>query len=106
MVERFGSSRNDFAFHRGCHFMKAMIIALGSAGDVHPNVGLALALQQRGHRVLLVAASVFGELARRVGVPFVGLGTDQEFYETLKDPDIWHPYKAFFVLAKRLVHAS
>ncbi len=86
--------------------MKVIIVALGSAGDVHPNVGLALALQRRGHRVLLVAATVFGELARRVGLPFAGLGTEKDFYDTLKDPDIWHPYKAFFVLAKRLVHAS
>ncbi len=83
--------------------MKVIIVALGSAGDVHPNVGLALALSRRGHRVLLVAASVFETLARRVGLPFRGLGTEKEFYETLKDPNIWHPYRAFFVIAKRLI---
>ena len=39
--------------------MKAIVIALGSAGDVHPNVGLALELRRRGHRVLFLAGSVF-----------------------------------------------
>ncbi len=83
--------------------MNVVVAALGSAGDVHPNVALALALKQRGHRVLLVAASVFESLARRAGLEFAGLGSDSDFLDTLRDPDLWHPYRAFSVVVKRLV---
>ena len=83
--------------------MRIIIVALGSAGDVHPNVGLSLALQRRGHDVLLVAATVFEPLARRVGLKFRGLGTDEDFHNSLTDPDLWDPYKALAVVARRLI---
>ncbi len=86
--------------------MKVIVIGLGSAGDVHPNVGLALALRRRGHQVLLVAASIFHSLAQRAGLEFAGLGTDDEYYEAIRDPDMWHPLRSFFVLARRLILPS
>ncbi|MBI4165856.1 MAG: glycosyltransferase, partial [Acidobacteria bacterium] len=86
--------------------MKVIVVALGSAGDVHPNVGLSLALQRRGHQVLLVAAAVFEPLARRIGLDFRGLGTENDYYESIKDPDLWHPRRAFSVIARRLIIPS
>src|ERR1039458_5562014 len=83
--------------------MTVLVVAPGSAGDVHPNVGLALALSRRGHRVILVAAAVFETLARRVGLPFVGFGTAEDYYQTLRDPDLWHPYRSFTLVARRLM---
>ena len=83
--------------------MTTLVIALGSAGDVHPNVGLALALQRRGHRVLFLAGSVFRSMAERAGLEFIGLGTDEEYYAAIRDPDLWNPYRAFFVVARRLI---
>ncbi len=83
--------------------MTAIVIGLGSAGDVHPNVGLALALRRRGHRVLLVAASIFRSLAQRAGLEFAGLGTDHQYYQAIHDPDIWNPFRAFSVVARRLI---
>ena len=73
--------------------MIVLVVAQGSAGDLHPNVGLALALKRRGHRVILVAAAVFERLALRVGLPFHAYGTEEEYYEVLRDPDLWHPYR-------------
>jgi UDP:flavonoid glycosyltransferase YjiC (YdhE family) len=60
-------------------------------------------LSRRGHRVILVAAAVFEPLARRVGLPFEPYGTEQEYYETLRDPDLWHPYRSFLLVARRLI---
>ncbi|MEJ2245446.1 MAG: glycosyltransferase, partial [Acidobacteriota bacterium] len=83
--------------------MTILVIALGSAGDVHPNVGLALALKRRGHRVVLVTSIVFAPLAQLENIEMHSLGTEQEFYDAVRDPDIWHPYRAFSVVAKRLI---
>lgn len=83
--------------------MTVLVIGFGSAGDVHPMVALALALRGRSHRVVMVAPSIFEPLANRVGLEFTGLGTEQEFHDALHDPDLWHPWRAFNVLAKRLM---
>ena len=86
--------------------MRVIVVALGSAGDVHPNVGLSLALASRGHNVMLVAASVFEPLARRVGLKFRGLGTEKDYHDSVRDPDLWHPTRALSVIARRLIIPS
>jgi len=83
--------------------MKFIVLALGSAGDVHPNVGLARALKQRGHRVTLVASSVFRELSERSGLDFFGLGTDEEYSAIVRNPDLWHATKAFPLIGRHLI---
>jgi rhamnosyltransferase subunit B len=83
--------------------LQAIVIGLGSAGDVHPNVGLALALRKRGHDVLLVAGEIFRPLAERVGLDFVGLLSKEDYDAAIHDPDIWHPLRSFSVVARRLI---
>ena len=83
--------------------MTVLVVAPGSAGDVHPNVGLALELQRRGHRVILMAAVIFAPLAQRVGLPFEGYGTEEEWREILRNPDLWHPLRAFPLVARHLM---
>ncbi len=83
--------------------LNAIVVALGSAGDVHPMVGLALGMQRRGHRVLFIGPVVFRSLAERVGLEFTGLGTDEEFYQAVRNPDLWHPLRAFPLVAKKLI---
>ena len=80
-----------------------IIVGLGSAGDVHPNVGLAMALRRRGHEVLLVAPSVFRSLAERTGLEFAPVLTDDEWRAAASDPDLWHPFRSFSVVARRLI---
>jgi rhamnosyltransferase subunit B len=83
--------------------LQVIVVGLGSAGDVHPNVGLALALRNRGHRVILVAGAVFRPLAQRLGLDFVGLLTEDEYNAAIRDPDLWHPVRSFSVVARRLI---
>ncbi len=83
--------------------LQVIVVALGSAGDVHPNVGLAMALRRRGHEVLLIATSIFRTLAERAGLEFAGLFTDEECYAAVHDPDLWHPFRSFSVVARRLI---
>ena len=83
--------------------MTVLVIGLGSSGDVLPNVGIGLALKERGHRVILVAGQHFEALARRTGLDFIGLGTEEEYVKVIHDPDLWHPLRAFSVVAKHLI---
>ncbi len=82
--------------------MRAILIGLGSAGDVHPVAGLALAMRERGHEVLLAAPSPFEDLARRLDLPFEGIGTREWFDRALADPDLWRPLKSFPAVARHL----
>jgi UDP:flavonoid glycosyltransferase YjiC (YdhE family) len=76
--------------------MHALVIAIGSHGDVHPMLGIATALRDRGHRVTFVASGYFEALARGAGFDdFVALGTAEEFRKQLGNPDLWHPMRAF-----------
>jgi len=83
--------------------LQAIVIGLGSTGDVHPNIGLALALRKRGHDVMFVAPAVFRSLAQSVGLEFVGLLTENEYHAAIRDPDLWHPVRSFSVVARRLI---
>jgi rhamnosyltransferase subunit B len=83
--------------------LQVIVIGLGSTGDVHPNVGLALALRQRGHEVLLVAPSVFRSLVERAGFRFAALLSDDEYQAAIRDPNLWHPFRSFSVVARRLI---
>jgi sterol 3beta-glucosyltransferase len=53
--------------------MKALILTLGTRGDVQPFVALAQQLQQRGHDTVVAAPARFDDLVTSRGVPFAGL---------------------------------
>jgi rhamnosyltransferase subunit B len=72
----------------GSHFV---LTPVGSAGDVHPYIGIGRELRRRGHDVTLLAGELFGAAARRAGLAFV-CGWSAEDYETVtQHPDLWHP---------------
>lgn len=75
--------------------MHAILVAIGSAGDVHPFVGLGLELASRGHRVTLLASGYFEDLARRVGFDFVPVLTTEHFLAVLRSPQAWHRFRGF-----------
>jgi len=78
--------------------MNALLVALGSHGDVHPFVGLGLALRARGHAVTVVANEHFKPLIEHAGLGFVELGTDREYRRLTADPDLWHNSRSFKVI--------
>jgi len=73
----------------------ALLIPIGSSGDVHPFVGIGIALQSRGHRVTVVTNEYFEPLIRRAGLAFGQLGTKQQYLEVTQNPDLWHPLRGF-----------
>lgn len=105
-ITTYGAARHNviWAVQSGKQIMPlAIVVALGSAGDVHPNVGLALSVRRRGWNVLLIAPQVFQSLAQRVGLEFIGIGSEAEYMEALRDPDLWHPFRSYRFVANRLL---
>lgn len=78
--------------------MKILVVAMGSTGDVHPLVGLGLALQRRGHEVTLIAAGYFEELAGRVGLGFAPFSTREAYLELIADPRLTSRVSGFAAL--------
>ena len=56
--------------------MKALLLTVGSLGDVQPFVALALRLRAGGHEAVLAAPAAFSGLADAYDVPFVPLELD------------------------------
>jgi UDP:flavonoid glycosyltransferase YjiC (YdhE family) len=81
--------------------VKVLLIPLGSHGDVHPFVGLGLALRARGHDVTLITLGYFEKLVRSAGLDFVALPLAEDFEEGLKDPDLWHPRRGFALVVRK-----
>ncbi len=73
--------------------MRVLLLTIGSSGDVHPFIGLGLALRERGHSVKIITNPYFGEIAGRVGLELVPLGSIEQFRESLADPLLWHKSK-------------
>jgi rhamnosyltransferase subunit B len=68
---------------------------MGSHGDVHPLVGIAQAMSNRGHRVTVLSNDHFEPLVRRAGLGFESLATEEEFRSVAQDPDLWHPTRGW-----------
>ncbi len=83
--------------------MKVLLTPMGTHGDVHPFVGLGMELARRGHDVTVITCPVFQGLVERAGLPFVPIGTVEQFEEVLNNPLIWHPREGFKILLKYLV---
>ncbi|RQM46246.1 glycosyltransferase [Paraburkholderia bannensis] len=75
-----------------------IITAIGSAGDVHPLLGVGRALAARGHRVVFCSHPPFEAAARREGFTFVAIGLAEDYAAALANPALWHPRTSFKTL--------
>ena len=76
------------------------LISFGTAGDMHPFLSLAKALQARGHDVTFIGFKAHAAMMQPLGIPFVPIGTEEDYWRVLRDPDIWHPRKGFETIFK------
>lgn len=84
--------------------MQVLLLTLGSHGDVHPFVGLALALRQRGHTPVIATNGHFETLIRGVGIDFRPIGSEQEYHDLTADKDLWSPSRSFKVVFAAVAH--
>ena len=79
--------------------MRFVMTPVGSAGDVHPFIGLGRALHARGHEVVIVTAGTFEQVVQRAGLEFRETISAQIFDVMSKHPDLWHSRRGLqFVL--------
>ncbi len=77
---------------------RILLCPAGSHGDVHPFVGLGVALKARGHDVHLLTAEPFRHLAERHGFEFAPVGTSEDYHAVTHHPDLWHPSRSMKVI--------
>jgi rhamnosyltransferase subunit B len=75
-----------------------LVITIGTTGDIHPFLRIARALQALGRKVTFITHRYHANLVQAAGLPFVGLGTDEDYLRIIADPDLWDPKKAFSAL--------
>lgn len=68
-----------------------ILTPIGSAGDVHPFVGIGARLRERGHTVTVITADVFRDLCERAKLRFVSAASAEDFQRTIQHPHLWHP---------------
>ncbi len=78
-----------------------ILVPVGSAGDVHPYVGLGRVLRDRGHEVFVLTNAHFKPLIRRSGLHFVEIGTEDDYDRFTRDPDLWHPRRGLLLVPRR-----
>jgi len=71
--------------------VKILLIAIGSSGDVHPLIGIGVALRRRGHDVTVVASVHFEQQVKRASLGFIGVGTEEEYEAITSDPALMRP---------------
>ncbi|MFD0892254.1 glycosyltransferase [Luteolibacter ambystomatis] len=86
--------------------MRVLVHTIGSAGDVHPFIGVGRALKARGHDVHVITGAVFERVVRESGLEFHPLGTIEDFERLRSNPDLWHPRKALQVIIRGAVDPS
>lgn len=80
--------------------MHAVLVSLGTDGDIYPYLGLGEALRRRGHRVTLVANEPFAQAAAERGLEFRTLVTREELEKLYANPDFWHPLRTGRLMAQ------
>ena len=82
--------------------MRVLCVPVGSAGDVHPHVGLGVALRERGHDVSVVTNPYFASTVTATGLRFVPWGTVDQYNWVTRHPNLWHPVKGIGVIGGML----
>ncbi|MDD2743146.1 MAG: glycosyltransferase [Rhodocyclaceae bacterium] len=74
------------------------VVTVGTTGDLHPFMCIAQGLQKIGRKVTFITHAYYEKIVHGAGLPFVGIGTDEEFLSVLRNPEIWDPQKGFAAL--------
>lgn len=74
---------------------RAVLLAVGSGGDVAPMASVAAKLADRGLESTLLAPERYQHFIEGTTVKFQSIGADEVFSEVFDGNDIWHPLRGF-----------
>jgi len=80
--------------------MKTMLVAMGTAGDVFPFIGIGRALQRRGHTVQLASLPLHRQFVESAGLEFLEIAGVPG---AAGDPDFYHPRRSMEIVANRVI---
>jgi rhamnosyltransferase subunit B len=83
--------------------LDVLLPTLGSSGDVHPFIGLGVALRRRGHRATIITNPYFQPLIEAQGLEFLPVGRSEDVTRIIAHPDLWHARRGFEVIARELI---
>jgi rhamnosyltransferase subunit B len=78
--------------------LRIIVIAIGTAGDVYPLLGLSRTFTNHGHKVSFCTSPVFASVVARHGLRFLPLGTEEQYRSTVDDPKLWKARTSLKVL--------
>src|SRR5258705_10903 len=81
------------------HGLKYLLVPVGRAGDVNPIPWLARLMARRGHDVVVVAHAGMAQVPSRAGLRTLAVGKAADHDALVANPDLWHPDRAFNLLA-------
>lgn len=86
--------------------MRVLMLTLGSAGDVHPFIGIGMSLARRGHEVRLATNAHFRARVEGAGLGFEEVGTAEEYEEVIGDPRLVRQFASPKLIIDELIHRS
>lgn len=79
---------------------KFILVPAGSSGDIYPFVWLGKGLASLGHEVVVVVHRPFDRTMEAAGLRTLAYGTDEDFEQIIRHPDLWHPRRGFELVAR------
>lgn len=78
--------------------MRALMFAIGSAGDVFPFLALGKGLRERGWQVTVAASPVHAAAVARAGCDLEPMGTAEDYDRLTSNPNLWKPRQGIRVI--------
>ncbi len=83
--------------------MRILLVPIGSGGDVHPYIALALALKAQAHQPLLLLNPHFIPRAQAAGLDCLPLGTEEDYLRIVKSAELIHQTRGGGFVMRELV---
>lgn len=80
--------------------MRILLPGVGSAGDVHPVVGVGRELRARGHDVTVLTDPHFRPVVEAAGLAFATCGPPDLYARLVRNPELWNARRGFSTLAR------
>ncbi len=81
--------------------MEVLLVTQGSAGDVHPAVGIGVELAARGHRVVVGANERFAETIAAAGLKLAALGARRAYESAAASPELFDGRRGYEAVLRR-----